>query len=285
MEHNILFTIIIYPITQIIEFIFVFAYKLFRETGISIIFVSGAISILCLPLYMVAERWQETERNIQKRLAPKIAKIKAVFRGDERFMVLSTYYRQNKYHPVFALRSTFGLFIQIPFFIAAYHYLSHLDALNGASFIFLSDLGKPDALLNGINLLPILMTLINCAAGVVYTYKLALKDKAQVFGIALLFLLLLYNAASGLVLYWTLNNVFSLLKNLYFSIRIPNNIKRNLLYLSVSLICSILIFYIMAINSGVLITRIIVSCVLGIIGIIPWSLFFFEKLLNKIYIF
>jgi len=43
------YMIIIYPITQIIEFVFVFTQKLFKETGLSIIFVSGAISIMCLP--------------------------------------------------------------------------------------------------------------------------------------------------------------------------------------------------------------------------------------------
>jgi membrane protein insertase Oxa1/YidC/SpoIIIJ len=75
---NIFYTIIIYPIIQILEFIFVFAQKIFKETGLSIICVSGAVSVLCLPLYMIAEKWQEIERNTQKRFAPKIAKIKAV---------------------------------------------------------------------------------------------------------------------------------------------------------------------------------------------------------------
>ena len=34
-----------------------------------------------------------------------------------------------------------------PFFIAAYHFLSHLSALNGVSMGPISDLGAPDALL------------------------------------------------------------------------------------------------------------------------------------------
>jgi len=144
---NIFYTIIIYPITQILEFVFVVAQKLFKETGLSIIFISGAVSILCLPLYMIAEKWQEIERNTHKLLAPKIAKIKSVFNGDERYMILSTYYRQNHYHPIYALRSSFGLLIQVPFFIAAYSFLSHLQALKGMPFLLIRDLGKPDALL------------------------------------------------------------------------------------------------------------------------------------------
>jgi membrane protein insertase Oxa1/YidC/SpoIIIJ len=143
-----LYTIIIFPIAQIIEFVFVFAEKLFKETGLSVIAISAAISVLTLPLYAVAEKWQRVERDTQKKFKPKIERIKAVFKGDEQYMILSTYYRQNHYHPIYALRSSFGLFIQIPFFIAAYSYLSQLEALRGASFLLIHDLGKPDALLH-----------------------------------------------------------------------------------------------------------------------------------------
>ena len=159
-----LYTIIIYPITQIIEFIFVFSENLLKNTGISIICVSIAISVLCLPLYLVAEQWQEKERNIQKLFKKQIKRIKTVFKGDEQYMILRAYYKQNQYHPVYALRSSFGLLVQIPFFIAAFLYLSHLEILHGTSFLFISDLGKSDGLLpifGGINILPLLMTLIN----------------------------------------------------------------------------------------------------------------------------
>jgi YidC/Oxa1 family membrane protein insertase len=214
---DIFYNIIIYPLIQIIEFVFVFSQKLLRETGISVIAVSAVVSVLCLPLYNVAEKWQQLERDIQKKLKPKIDRIKAVFKGDEQFMILSAYYRQNHYHPVYALRGTLGLLIQIPFFIAAYTYLSHLEALKGAHFLFISDLGAQDALLKigvwNINLLPILMTIINIAAGAVYTKGFPVKDKIQLYGMAALFLILLYKSPAGLVLYWTCNNIFSLLKN------------------------------------------------------------------------
>jgi YidC/Oxa1 family membrane protein insertase len=280
---NILYTIIIYPIVQIIEFVFVFAQKLFKETGLSIICVSGAVSILCLPLYMVAERWQEVERNIQKSLASKIAKIKAVFTGDERYMILSTYYRQNHYHPVYAMRSTFGLLIQIPFFIAAYSYLSHLDALKGASFLFISDLGKPDALLpilGGVHLLPVLMTLINIITGAIYTQGLGVKDKVQLYGMALVFLLLLYNSPSGLVLYWTLNNVFSLIKNSYLKIKVKN--RHYILFSVISLFAFLLSYYTMFIHHGSSTVRLLIFVSSIIIGILPWVTPFLMRIIQKV---
>ena len=57
------------------------------------------------------------------------------------------------------------------------------------------------------------MTVINCISGLVYTEKGETKQRIQIFGTALVFLVLLYESPSGLVLYWTMNNIFSLLKN------------------------------------------------------------------------
>ena len=108
--------------------------------------------------------------------------------------------------------------LEIPFFIAAYRFLSHLDQLRGAAFGPIPDLSAPDALLSvgglALPLLPILMTLINFISSAIYTRGLPRKDKVQLYGMALIFLVLLYRSPSGLVLYWTLNNLFSLVKNL-----------------------------------------------------------------------
>jgi YidC/Oxa1 family membrane protein insertase len=261
----------------------VFAQKLFKETGLSIICVSTAVSVLCLPLYMVAESWQEIERSIQKYLAPKTAKIKAAFRGDERYMILSAYYRQNHYHPIYALRSSFGLLVQIPFFIAAYSYLSQLQALSGVPFLSISDLGKPDALLpfaGGINVLPILMTLINCAAGAIYTRGLNIRDKVQIYGMALLFLVLLYNSPSGLVLYWTLNNVFSLAKNGY--LKFPYQKKHFLLFGVISIFAFLFSCYTLFIHHGDIKIRILIVVLSVSAGILPWIIPFLIGSIKKI---
>lgn len=212
-----------------VELIFFLANNITDDyTGVSIVILSIAVNTICLPMYHVAEQWQEKERAIQKRLKPKIHDIKAVFKGDERYMILSAYYRQNNYHPIYALRSMFALLIQIPFFIAAYTLLSNVPVLRNSSFWFLHDLGSPDKLLRisetAINLLPIVMTVINLAASAVYVKGLAVKEKVQLYGMAVVFLVLLYNSPSGLVFYWTLNNIFSLLKNIFYKVRLSKKI-------------------------------------------------------------
>ena len=220
-----LYAIILYPIVQIIEVAYKLFSQLFNNTGIAVMGVSFVVTVLCLPLYIVAERWQQLERDTQARLKAGVDRIKAVFKGDEQYMILSTYYRQNHYHPMMALRSSFGLLIQVPFFMAAYSCLSNLPALQGQSFLFIRDMGAPDALFSiggfGVNVLPIAMTLINIAAGAIYTKGFPFKEKAQIYGMALLFLVILYNSPAGLVLYWTMNNVFSLVKNIFYKLKHP----------------------------------------------------------------
>lgn len=222
---NFLYTIFIYPVYMFVEFILFIANNITQDhIGLSIIILSLGINLITLPIYNVAEKWQEMERIIQKRMKPKVKDIKAVFKGDERYMILSAYYRQNNYHPLYALRSLFALFIQIPFFIAAYQLLSELPALKETSFLFLKDLSYPDKLVTigsiSLNLLPVIMTVINIAASAVYTKGLELKDKLTLYLTAFLFLILLYNSPSGLVLYWTLNNIFSLFKNIFYKIKL-----------------------------------------------------------------
>ncbi|MCR5723554.1 MAG: YidC/Oxa1 family membrane protein insertase [Treponema sp.] len=221
-----LYNLIIHPIRQLLEICYIFFTEVTHNPGISVIGLSFVVTICCLPLYIVAEGWQEKERLIQKKLKPGLQRIKQAFRGDEQFMMLNTYYRQNHYHPMMALRSSFGLLIQIPFFIAAYSFLSHLGELNGVSFLFIRNMGKPDALFTiggfTINVLPITMTAINCISGAVYAHGHdSVREKIQIYVSALLFLVLLYTSPAGLVMYWTMNNLLSLVKNVFYKLKNP----------------------------------------------------------------
>jgi YidC/Oxa1 family membrane protein insertase len=280
---DLLYNIIIYPIILILEFSFVFSQKLFKESGISIIFISLVISILLLPLYAVAEKWQQIERNIQKNLKPKLEKIKAAFKGDEQYMILSTYYRQNHYHPIYTLRSTFGLLIQIPFFIGAYSFLSHLEIIKNIPFLFIRDIGSPDGLFSigsfSINLLPIAMTLINCLSGVIYSKGLPIKEKIQIYLIALIFLILLYNMPSALVLYWTMNNIFSVLKNIYY--KISFKYKFHILLIFFSFFCILMTIFCMTKYAYISKARTL-AAVCFFIAFVPWVFIFIRDKFIKI---
>ena len=214
-----LYGVIISPIKFVLGIFYFMLYRVFSSEGFAIVGLSAIVTLLVLPLYNMADAWQDEEREKQRKMKSKLDDIKAAFRGDERHMITNTYYRQQHYHPLMQLRSIIGVAIQVPFFIAAYHYLSHLTVLDGVSFLFLKDLSKPDGLLKigsfSINIMPILMTVINLMSAAVYGKKLTGKEIGQLVFMALVFLVLLYTSPSGLVLYWTMNNVFSLIKNIF----------------------------------------------------------------------
>lgn len=213
-----LYDLFIYPLELIIEFIFSLAYEIFQNPGLSIIAVSLAVNLLTLPLYHQADQIQAQEREKQKSMEKWVTHIKKAFKGDERFFILNTYYRQQNYKPFYALKSAVSLLLQIPFFMAAYNFLSELGILSGTSFLFIKDLGQQDGLLKigglTLNLLPILMTLFNVLSGMVYTKGFKVSEKIQLYAMAAIFLIVLYNKPAGLAFYWMLNNLFSLLKNL-----------------------------------------------------------------------
>jgi YidC/Oxa1 family membrane protein insertase len=200
--------------------------SVFKEnTVLALALLSAAVNTACLPLYIKAEKLQEIERKAQKRMTGTLARIRKYFTGDERWMLITAYYRQNHYRPIYALRSSLSLLLQIPFFIAAYSFLSHLAALQGERVLFISDLSRPDAAfsINGfsLNILPIIMTLINVIAGMIYSKGFPLKEKIQLYAMSAIFLVLLYNSPAALVLYWTMNNLYSLAKNILFKIKNP----------------------------------------------------------------
>ena len=216
---EILYKLIIGPIELLFDVIFSCTIQFLGSPGIAIVVLSLAINLLVLPLYKKADALQQEENETAKRLKPRIDQIKEAFTGDERFMILQTFYRQNHYKPYYVLRGSLSLLLQIPFFMAAYNFLSNLSVLQRIPFGPIENLAQPDGLLTlgglTINVLPILMTLINIVSGMIYTRGQPLKSKIQLYGMALVFLVLLYGSPSGLVLYWTLNNVFSLGKNIF----------------------------------------------------------------------
>ena len=225
---TIIHSLIIGPLKLFFDVVFSVAIRFLHHPGLAIIFLSLAMNFLVLPLYMRADALQEEEKHMEAKMKPRVDQIKKAFKGDERFMMLQTYYRQVGYKPTDALKGSISLLLEIPFFIAAYQFLSNLSILQGVSFGPIADLGKPDALITigalTINILPVLMTAINIVSAVIYTKGAPLKNKIQIYGIAIIFLVLLYQSPSGLVFYWTLNNVFSLVKNIFYKLKHPGRV-------------------------------------------------------------
>ena len=229
---DILYYLTIRPLEILYEVVFSVLYGLFGKPLLTIIGLSIFVNLLVLPLYKRADSLQSDQRRREKEMEGRLSHIRKTFKGDERVMMTQAYYRLCDYKPVYALRGSSSLLLQIPFFISAYRFLSGVSLLKGTpsllvgnlsdsekALYLIQDLGAPDnAFWVGsfaVNVLPILMTLINIISGTIYSKGHPRKEKIQLYVTALVFLVLLYNSPSGLVLYWTFNNIFSLCKNAF----------------------------------------------------------------------
>ena len=218
---EILRNIFLMPLELVFEVIYTTALNNTHSEGLSIICMSLVVSTFVLPLYKQAEKLEQEQRAKEKELSLWAEHIKKHFKGDEKTMMLDAYYRENHYSPLYQLRGSLSILLQIPFFMAAYDLLGTLfaeDSRNSAGFFLISDLRYPDGLISfagiSINLLPILMTLISLVATYIYTKGLPIKTAARSLVLPVIFLVVLYKSPSALLLYWTMNNVYSLIKTI-----------------------------------------------------------------------
>ncbi len=207
---EVLENVFVQPLMAIYDFTY-HCFSPWFDAGSCIILFSLTLNFALMPLYNQMERRSQAARRKREQVAQDVERIKRHFRGRERYFYVRAVHRQHAYHPLSELFGSADLFVQIVVFFTVYHYLSGLEALQGASFALIDDLGKPDHLLGPINVLPLLMTTFNIASAASYVRDRT--KRLQAGGLAIVFLVLLYQSASGLVLYWTMNNLFSLVRN------------------------------------------------------------------------
>lgn len=128
-----LYDIIINPLLFVYDLLFTILYRAFQNPVISIVALSVIINLVVLPLYKKADAMQKEEQAKKKAMDPWLRHIRKHFRGDEQFMMLSAYYKVEHYSPLSFVKEAVPLLLQIPFFMAAYRFLSELDVLNGAA--------------------------------------------------------------------------------------------------------------------------------------------------------
>lgn len=219
-----LYILLILPIESVISLFLTASYSLTSNYGLAIIFTSIVVNVFLIPIYYQANKWKEADSLIQQRMKPEIEKIKKSYKGQEKHFYIQTIHRRYQYSPLSSIKASMGFLLQIPFFFAAFHLLSNYPEFAEQSFFILNDLSKPDALFFGINAMPFIMTFISLISAYIYTQGLQSKDKYQLWGMAIFFLVLLYNEASGLLLYWTMNNIFYFVKSYLEKNKLGRNI-------------------------------------------------------------
>ncbi len=193
--------------------------SLVKNWGITIILLALIIKLILSPLSIQAAISIKKSNLLQ----PKLKKLQEKYRDDPNILnqKVAELYRQEKVNP---LGGCLPLLLQFPVFFVLYRVLSTSVELKGANFLWIKDLTMPDTLFHvslpfiafNFNLLPILMTIVQIFQMRIQSLRNPAAQKEQQiinnYILPIFFLFIFWNMPSGLVLYWTVQNVFSIIE-------------------------------------------------------------------------
>jgi YidC/Oxa1 family membrane protein insertase len=217
-------------ICQALYFLLGAIVMLVPQWGLAVMVLSVIVGLLMRPLSGIADRLQNQVHEIDARLAPTLANIKKNFKGAEQSEKIIAMYKDEGVHPLYSLKSLLGVFVVIPVFIGAFDMLAENIHLSGESFLWISDLSHPDMFMAlpfslpffgaYLNLLPFIMTGFSFIASKLHSHPAMdaaqqRKQSRNLVFMSLGFLVLFYTFPAGMVLYWTTNNLISVIKMLW----------------------------------------------------------------------
>jgi membrane protein insertase Oxa1/YidC/SpoIIIJ len=142
-----LLTTILWPLMVALEAVLGLLHTLTGSYGLSIICLSLLVSAALMPVSAHARRLEQKDKDRLSAMAPKLAEIRAQYKGQERFERIDEVYQQNGYHPIKSMVSLLPLLIQLPFLLAALFLLANYPPIQGQAFLFIPDLAVPDHLI------------------------------------------------------------------------------------------------------------------------------------------
>jgi YidC/Oxa1 family membrane protein insertase len=155
-------------------------------------------------------------------LQPKIKALQEKYKDDSKTLneKMAELYKKEGVNP---LGGCLPMLFQIPVFFALYRVLSTSIDLRGATFLWVKDLTQPDTLFHmsipllpaTFNLLPIVMTIIQIVQMKLTSLRTPGNSQQQAmntFLLPIVFLFLFWSMPAGLVLYWTIQNVYTIIE-------------------------------------------------------------------------
>ena len=183
--------------------------------GLSIVAITFLIKLLFWPLTQASTRSMKRMAALQ----PQMKEIQEKYKEDPQKMnkKLMAFMRENRVSP---LGGCLPILLQLPVFFGFYTMLQSAIELRGAGFLWTCDLSKPDTIfiIPGLdlpfNLWPILM-------GAAQLWQMSMtppspgmdpmQQKIMKY-MPLMFVFILYNFSAGLALYWTVQNLLSIVQ-------------------------------------------------------------------------
>lgn len=214
------------PLCVVLLWILEFFHSIINNWGLSIIALSVFMRLFTFPISRYGVKQQKIFQEKQAELKPLIDEINKKYKdnSEQSYHETMKLYKENNFSPFSSFKGCLWILVQLPIFIALFQILSHAQNIRGASFLWIQDLSEPERLFpfgitipivgDWFNLLPIAMCFVQVLQARMMTKtkgKGATKEKtkrsAGLYILPLSMMILFYQFASGLLLYWTATNI------------------------------------------------------------------------------
>jgi len=225
---------ILKPIVIFMEVMIKFFYSFTHNYGIAIILLTIMIKIILHPLTFKSF---ESMRRMST-LQPKVNEIRERYKSNPQQMnrEVQALYRKEKINP---MGGCLPLLLQLPIFYALYTLLSGMVELRNESFLWIKDLSLPDTVatiktaipllgyrignqgFTDINVLPFIMTATTLLQSKLTSGgQTAQQGKMMTYLFPIMFFFIFWNMPSGLVLYWTIQNILTIGQQYFIDYRL-----------------------------------------------------------------
>lgn len=228
------------PLTYILDIMLNRLYNITKNYAWAIILFTLLFKIVTYPLNHASYK---SMRRMQL-VNPKIERIREQYKDNPEKLnaEIMAIYKKEKINP---LGGCLPMLLPFPLLIAFFYLMQSMVELRNTPFLWITDLSSPDKLfvfpvgvpiLGGLNfnLFPILMAITSylsmkiqpsSSAGTSGSAATQMKMMSTIF--PLMMLVLFYNFASGLALYWTAQNVFGVAQQ-FITAKLLNKNKDNI---------------------------------------------------------
>ena len=211
-------------IAKALLFMLGLCHSVVKSWGLSVIILSVLLNALLFPLTL------KSFQSMQKmhELHPQMEKLKVQFKDNPQKLNKEIMELYKKYN-INPLGGCLPLLLQMPIFIALYQALTKSIDLRGASFLWIKDLSMPDAVAipatlpligNHLNILPLAMVVLmifqqkvsTTVMGIAVTEEQKQQQKMMLVMMPVMFGFIFYNMPSGMVLYWVVNTLLTIIE-------------------------------------------------------------------------
>ncbi|MDL5055084.1 membrane protein insertase YidC [Oscillatoria laete-virens NRMC-F 0139] len=210
-------------ITQMLLSVLIYIDGYTHNFGLAIVIITIFIKLLFWPLTGYATKSMKKMAALQPRLIAVRDKYKDNPQKLQQEMMRM--YREYKVNP---FSGCLPALLQLPIFLAFYSMLQSAIELRGATFLWIKDLSQPDTILHlfGVSWLPVNpMPLLMAGTMFVQMHMTPSSGdpmQKRIFMLMpVIFLIFCYNFSSGLSLYWTVQNLLTILQT-WLSMRKPD---------------------------------------------------------------